>query len=138
MRTIKFRAWNKGDEYNKSEMVYFGKLKIDGDLCARSRRHYPDWKSGWKIMQFTGLKDKNGKEIYEGDIGEHTYYPGEEEMGTTTEKEVVAFAGGQFGLKRGDDVIGFWETMDTEDDFEIIGNIYENKDLLKGGDLNHG
>ena len=127
MRTIKFRAW----VVDKKEMQVAGSL--DFWFRAVAETGINPW--GKSIfMQYTGLKDKNGKEIYEGDIGEHTYYPGEEEMGTTTEKEVVAFAGGQFGLKRGDDVIGFWETMDTEDDFEIIGNIYENKDLLKGGE----
>jgi uncharacterized phage protein (TIGR01671 family) len=54
MREIKFRAWNTADK----------------------SMHFPDWKelavraglAEMKLMQFTGLKDKNGKEIFEGDI----------------------------------------------------------------------
>ena len=72
------------------------------------------------IMQYTGLKDKNGKEIYEGDIfrAKHDFGPGgwHEEIGTVS-----------FNLMNGYQ----WNYWDYEN-LEIIGNKYENPELLKG------
>jgi uncharacterized phage protein (TIGR01671 family) len=84
------------------------------------------------LMQSTGLKDKNGKEIYEGDI---------------IEKKVKYFQPYRFEKKReivewfnDDDTTGFYPFNDYNvetdrynlpKDYEIIGNIYENKELIK-------
>lgn len=58
MREIKFRAWDKREKRMCAP--------YDGDFI---RWHAPsNWKDCYELMQFTGLQDKNGKDIYEGDI----------------------------------------------------------------------
>ena len=112
-REIKFRAW---DEKNK-EMRYDGMLNIynkDGSWL------YEDGKGNFhssfgEIMQFTGLLDKNGKEIYEGDIVQYLF------AGKKVVREVYW-----------NEVNFCWTPLNQNSlDMEIIGNIYENPDLLK-------
>ena len=108
MREIKFRVWNT--ETNKmitnvKEMGVFA-LKsiytIDEFLVIPTNEKYP-------LMQYTGLKDKNGVEIYEGDI---VYISG---LGNYQ----VEFP-----------FIELYEACYENDIGNILGNIYENKDLL--------
>lgn len=85
----------------------------------------------FKLMQFTGLKDKNGKEIFEGDVVKY-------EVGRNTYTEEVAydknFAG--FGVKDAKANVVFTFGEIAEDisliSLEVIGNIYENHELLEG------
>jgi uncharacterized phage protein (TIGR01671 family) len=77
-----------------------------------------------EIMQFTGLHDKNGKEIYEGDI-----------LRTDAEKEYIsAVAYEQAGFKvdsySDKDVCEHLENIAPHHSAEVIGNIYENPELL--------
>ena len=70
------------------------------------------------LMQYTGLHDKNGKEIYEGDILGFDYYK---------HPMVVEYKEWGFGCKEDD---GTW-AMPNEEYREVLGNIYENPELLK-------
>jgi hypothetical protein len=79
-------------------------------------------------MQFTGLKDKNGKEIFEGDILRLYYL----ESKTIDGAEVVFSHDGGWVLKSGSD---FLNIGTRQDEVEIIGNIYENPELIGNGNL---
>jgi uncharacterized phage protein (TIGR01671 family) len=96
---------------------------------------------GYEINQYTGLKDKNGKEVYEGDIAEIKMIEGvdenEENLFIGTVQYIWLNYG--FSLKRlrcenkdiqSLDSASFWHCFESEY-VEIIGNIYENPELLK-------
>ena len=120
MREIKFRVWDKESKYfcvnpEDYNMDYF--MYMDGDLYWDGN---PVEKDRYEIMQFTGLKDNNGKEIYEGDII-HCY------MGKYCEvTNKIFFFEGSFCLYN----LGIF-SKENADNSEIIGNIYENPELIK-------
>ena len=115
MREIKFRAWN----VLENKMIPWEEMwSILGVTSITTYEHQHDsigkTKPLYIPMQYTGLKDKNGKEIYEGDIL----------YGNEDENDTVVYEENKFILQPlGDDSI-FWEKS------EVIGNIYENKELL--------
>lgn len=132
MREIKFRAWLKEDkkmvnvetmDFTDKSMQYLKRSEIINAYILR--RESDD---DVELMQYTGLKDKNGKEIYEGDIvlikldETSTWY-----------KTVVGFKKGAFiaNLIDKEDYVYIFHHGFTDDDFEIIGNVYENKKLLE-------
>lgn len=122
MRAIKFRAWDK--EYQ--EMKYNAEQAYDG--CGQL--HAIDCfgqlleEENYKVMQYTGLKDKNGKEIYEGDIVNYSHPRTNEIIRTVT------FKHGAFGIEGIYEKthIIFGNILDSH--IEVIGNIYENPELL--------
>lgn len=123
-REIKFRAWDRymeGKHMVKVDMLDF-RL---GTLYGKDERdfsHDMDMKF-YELMQFTGLKDKNGKEIWEGDV-----------IRCYHEKGVIENTLGCFGFQQTRDnfttLLDIWERGDGHK-VEVIGNIYENPELLK-------
>lgn len=111
-REIKFRAWDG------TKMHCPVSLKEDGTVFSNL------WSTiNWDVMQYTGLKDKNGKELYFDDIVEiHKY------KFTATQDDFgipVFYANGAYESW---DFLEFFNNNDR-DDFEIIGNIYQNPEL---------
>jgi uncharacterized phage protein (TIGR01671 family) len=129
---MKFRAWDKTEKrmVEEGEIMLWGngawgayregheELSSDGDLISSD----PYTDKDMILMQFTGLHDKNGQDIYEGDIihcdngsvGTIIYY-----------KENMMYkvdSGGKCGFCH--PVYGYAPP------FEVIGNIYENKELI--------
>jgi hypothetical protein len=108
MRPIKFRAWNK-----RFKTMGFG----GGDLLLRINSD--DFS---EPQQFTGLKDKNGVEIYEGDIVKYRTHP------MKTSKGIIVWSKNEPALKILDDHIYY--SLGSANIIEVIGNIHENPELL--------
>ena len=117
MREIKFRAW---DDFKKKmiteDVSSYCSFKDNGVVnCFNPLGNNI-------IMQYTGLKDKNGKEIYEGDIVNGGIYDGSYCYGKIVFKNACFYAESIGRFNEG--ISEHWQH------FEVIGNIYENPDLL--------
>lgn len=146
-RPIKFQVWDKirkqlafqfekkiiaedGTEFSVIAFVFSGedtwskKLVTLGDAIAHPNR--------FVVMQFTGLLDKNGKEIYEGYIVETGIYDlctviWPEKYVTGDNEDIMAWCIDPLDPVKYQGIHG----LDIQNGYEIIGNIYENAELLK-------
>ncbi|EGO2730832.1 DNA-packaging protein [Enterococcus faecalis] len=119
----KFRAWEPETKYMNDQVRVTSNRFGSDEVWVEATESF-----GWielkpeHLMQSTGLKDKNGVEIFEGDIGwdDHQEVHGQ-----------VIFENGAFKYE--------WENISEDlfevtDDIEIVGNIYENSELLEGSE----
>lgn len=109
-REIKFREWDS----HEKRMIDWDELSHVFDLgCILGDS------LTWTVMQYTGLKDKNDKEIYEGDIVRHLWSSSGKYIG------LVEMVLGCWSINGSQ--IGYVE----EDELEVIGNVWENPELLE-------
>lgn len=124
MRQIKFRAWGN----NTQQMLEWNEICRSKELLFSifNNEYFPvnPPKYLWNVMQFTGLLDKTGKEVYEGDIIRFTQHLFNVSSNKWPKKtKVVKWL----------DWEGKWNLRETnagESNFEVIGNIYETPNLM--------
>lgn len=141
MRTIKFRVWDSkrnlllriGLIDISSNTIYNAKSEDGYEFSyvdKESKRYFED-KENWGvyqdliIMQYTGVTDKNGKEIFEGDILK-CFNGSQDKVGTLVHVCYDDTYTGYYPFNR--DEVGFNTNSNS---IEVIGNIYEHKHLLK-------
>lgn len=137
MREIKFRAWDKKNKVmhdrvqagcNQQNISFVCHSVWDKDL--KEWVHFDDYCG--EIMQYTGLKDKNGKEIFEGDIIKLSYLSSLDNNEKVSLYKVEEMQNGYYAIKevtdkqRGDS--GLFLHFKR---CEVVGNIYDNPELLK-------
>lgn len=123
MRDIKFRAWHLDE-----------KIMLGHDDACKTPIFTNSWvyRSGdVALMQYTGLKDKNGVEIYEGDILKVRSLHYEKDIGL----DVVCFEKGCFCLRYEywSDGLHKWRSIENYDssDLDVVGNVHQNPGLLR-------
>lgn len=128
-RIIKFRTWSG------KEMIMLNLFQVEHykeDFVLRDQSESGGWiddtltEPYWPIMQFTGLLDKNGKEIYEGDV-------------FILKKDIPIYRVVKYDTYNCNYIatnpdyenipVGKW-ILETYNEFEVIGNIYENPELI--------
>lgn len=114
-RELKFLAWHK-----KNKKIYrIASISIQNEsvfLINENNKKFHAFFDEIELLEYTGLKDKNGKEIYEGDILPNSHQ----------KNCVVIFENGGF-IAKGK---GFYIVPQHFQECEVIGNIYENPELL--------
>ena len=128
MREIKFRALYRDKIYPVLEMSFYndGSYNISTMGYDGSEKVYPDNGHIKAVMQYTGLKDTNGEEIYEGDIIEYNAHIGGNKYKKRTHLVTWDITSAGFYWGR-----GTWKPGLGGASVKVIGNIYENPELLK-------
>lgn len=127
-REIKFRAWNKKDKVMVDvAAMNFGPSGL-WSLIEDADDAELQLEDNYELMQYTGLKDKNGREIYEGDI----VRTGEDNIGDpdpTIGQVIMREGSWLIENEKKQEEIGLFSEITSR---EVIGNIFEDKQLLEG------
>ncbi len=142
---IKFRAWeDRGKEYIKDVLIGSdGKIYFDDGVAAQDDLDI-------SVEQFTGLKDVNGKEIYEGDVIQYSDHLYGHSMGGVTELETeyigvvvknnfdlgilinrISHTDAHINHYNTKEFVPFCEFDDPEEDVLLKGNVHDNPELLE-------
>lgn len=123
-RKIAFRAWNPDNPNTSQRMVNNPLHRCDPDGVLENKRMY----ANWVLMQFTGLLDKNGVEIYEGDIIKNgDYEAGKVYWSEHRAQWMVEWFEKEERVRVPDELCDYWQHLTPE----IIGNLYEHPHLLE-------
>ena len=139
MREIKFRAWDKKNNFMitqddkqlksldlASGYIYVGHYKGENDRFIRFTEI--------ELMQFTGARDTNCREIYEGEIvvfNDNRYGATGGRHSDKIRAGVVKFDEGSWIVESGDYSEYLYQIIANDDEVEVIGNVFENKELLE-------
>ena len=149
----KFRAWDKYQKKmfhnvnpifdadgNLDFIIYeygnagYNMIEIDLKKWDSAMLYHYDEGIPVELMQYTGLNDSEGTEIFEGDVVEFCDFDSLRTGGITSDKtrkaKVVFIQGGYF-VKEGDYEALLYDALINDSELTIIGNIYQNKDLLE-------
>lgn len=119
MREIKFRVWSKHTKKMFDDGFY---ISQNSDLFQDDSLDYKS-KDLYEVMQYTGLKDKNGTEIYEGDILKFS--------GNVVALGIVKYNENFATFQACNGNSGWLFGKESGTNIEILGNSYENPELLK-------
>lgn len=131
MRDIRFRAWDKKNQRMATGGFWVGSdygmaFTVSGSVSLdelNAGKAFIEQAPEFELMQYTGLKDKNGKEIYEGDIIRGTKFNYSPVFDDSEYVDAV--------VEWSKDTPRFLPHMLSSSPIEVIGNIYENPELLK-------
>ncbi len=115
-KEIKFRAWFK--PLKRMYAVRDMKFQRNGNITILTNNNGGTYPTNYELMQFTSLKDKNGKEIYEGDI--LFWKDGDDTCNVEVKFEDGCFTDGD----------GCLNELNLEEKYEVIGNKFKNPELL--------
>lgn len=161
MRNIKFRVWDIDRKRMRgvADIKWFdnGDIRVNATESDRNYEpllHMKDYKGSelkeFELMQYTGLKDKNNKEIYEGDIIEFTweedscwgeagtyvgcikFNEGVFEVVYIKREKIRKYSDGSWSENHDEDDIRAFISWTGSNYIECLGNIYENPELLEG------
>ena len=121
-REIKFRAWHEENE-----------VMINPNIVMSAVQFFNYLEAPFILMQFTGLLDKNGTPVFEGDIVKYGYSNGFS-WGTDYFTGKIGFENSCFGIYKNKKFLPFTpesiKKLEKADTWKVIGNIFENKNLL--------
>ena len=136
MKEIKYRAWDTEKEVMAEVLsinLSDGEVRMEDEECRVWSAPAP---YVCRLMQYIGLKDKNGTEIFEGDIVKRTYLfnggLGETHTGEVVyDKEYARYVISRPQKHIEPKTEDLRNTLSDKSTYEVIGNIYENRELLE-------